>query len=139
MAVEDGRVVSNFIVQALRGEPITVYGDGGQTRSFCYVTDLIEGLVRMMDNDGFIGPVNLGNEGEFTINDLAEKVIRMTGTKSKIIRKPLPFDDPVRRQPDISLAAARLGWEPEVGLDEGLESTIAYFRRKLETGANAEK
>ncbi len=139
MAVEDGRVVSNFIVQALRGEPITVYGDGGQTRSFCYVTDLIEGLVRMMDNDGFIGPVNLGNEGEFTINDLAEKVIRMTGTKSKIIRKPLPFDDPVRRQPDISLAAARLGWEPKVGLDEGLESTIAYFRRKLETGANAEK
>jgi UDP-glucuronate decarboxylase len=139
MAVEDGRVVSNFIVQALRGEPITVYGDGGQTRSFCYVTDLIEGLVRMMDNGGFIGPVNLGNEGEFTINDLAEKVIRMTGTKSKIIRKPLPFDDPVRRQPDISLAAARLGWEPKVGLDEGLESTIAYFRRKLETGANAEK
>jgi len=132
MAVEDGRVVSNFIVQALRGEPITVYGDGGQTRSFCYVTDLIEGLVRMMDNDGFIGPVNLGNPGEFTINELAEKVIRMTGTKSRIARKPLPFDDPVRRQPDIALATAKLRWEPKIGLDEGLERTIDYFRKKLE-------
>ena len=132
MAIEDGRVVSNFIVQALKGEPITVYGDGGQTRSFCYVTDLIEGLVRMMDNDGFIGPVNLGNPGEFTINELAEKVIRMTGTKSRIARKPLPFDDPVRRQPDIALATAKLRWEPKIGLDEGLERTIDYFRKKLE-------
>jgi UDP-glucuronate decarboxylase len=132
MAIEDGRVVSNFIVQALKGEPITVYGDGGQTRSFCYVTDLIEGLVRMMDNDGFIGPVNLGNPGEFTINELAEKVIRMTGTKSRVARKPLPFDDPVRRQPDIALATAKLGWEPRIGLDEGLERTIDYFRQKLE-------
>jgi len=131
MAVEDGRVVSNFIVQALRGEPITVYGDGGQTRSFCYVSDLIDGLVRMMDHEALIGPVNLGNPGEFTINELAEKVIRMTGTASRIVRKPLPFDDPVRRRPDISLAAGTLGWTPRVGLDEGLERTIAYFRTKL--------
>jgi UDP-glucuronate decarboxylase len=137
MAVEDGRVVSNLIVQALRGEPLTVYGDGRQTRSFCYVTDLVEGLVRMMDNDGFIGPVNLGNPGEFTILELAEKVIRMTGAKSKIVFKELPFDDPVRRRPDIALAAARLGWEPKVGLDEGLEKTVAYFRRKLEVVMNS--
>jgi UDP-glucuronate decarboxylase len=137
MAIEDGRVVSNFIVQALRGEPLTVYGDGRQTRSFCYVTDLIEGLVRMMDNDGFIGPVNLGNPGEFTILELAEKVIRMTGAKSKIVFKELPFDDPVRRRPDIALAASRLGWEPKVGLDEGLEKTVAYFQRKLEQVMNS--
>jgi UDP-glucuronate decarboxylase len=101
------------------------------------VTDLIEGLVRMMDNDGFIGPVNLGNPGEFTILELAEKVIRMTGAKSKIVFKELPFDDPVRRRPDIALAASRLGWEPKVGLDEGLEKTVAYFQRKLEQVMNS--
>jgi UDP-glucuronate decarboxylase len=131
MAVQDGRAVSNFIVQALRGEPLTVYGDGTQTRSFCYVSDLIDGLVRMMDGEGFIGPVNIGNPGEFTIAELAEKIIRMTGSRSRIAFKPLPFDDPVRRRPDISLAKAKLGWEPKVGLDEGLEHTIAYFRVAL--------
>jgi len=133
MAIDDGRVVSNFIVQALRGEPITVYGDGSQTRSFCYVTDLVEGLLRMMDQDGFIGPVNLGNPGEFTISELAEKVIKLTKSKSRIIHKPLPSDDPVRRRPDISLAREKLGWEPKVALEEGLARTIAYFREKLGT------
>jgi UDP-glucuronate decarboxylase len=131
MAVEDGRVVSNFIVQALRGEPLTIYGDGGQTRSFCYVSDLIDGLCRMMDAEDFIGPVNLGNPGEFTISELAEKVLRMTGSRSKIVRMPLPSDDPVRRKPDISLAMSRLDWEPKVPLDEGLALTVEYFRRAL--------
>jgi len=131
MAVEDGRVVSNFIVQALRGEPLTIYGEGSQTRSFCYVTDLIDGLCRMMDAEDFIGPVNLGNPGEFTISELAEKVLRMTGSRSKIVRMPLPSDDPVRRRPDISLAKSRLGWEPKVPLDEGLALTVEYFRRGL--------
>jgi len=131
MAVDDGRVVSNFIVQALRAEPITIYGDGSQTRSFCYVTDLIEGLLGMMEQDGFIGPVNLGNQGEFTISDLAEKVIKLTKSKSRIIHKPLPSDDPVRRRPDISVAREKLGWEPKVPLEEGLARTIAYFREKL--------
>jgi UDP-glucuronate decarboxylase len=131
MAVDDGRVVSNFIVQALKGEPLTVYGDGSQTRSFCYVTDLIEAFVRMMNADGFIGPVNLGNPGEFTILELAEKVLKLTGSRSRIVHGALPQDDPVRRCPDIRLAEARLGWKPTVSLDDGLPPTIAYFRRML--------
>jgi UDP-glucuronate decarboxylase len=131
MAVDDGRVVSNFIVQALKGEPLTLYGDGSQTRSFCYVTDLIEALRLMMDTDDFLGPVNLGNPTEFTILELAEKIIRLSGSRSAIVRKPLPQDDPVRRCPDISLAKSKLGWEPKVGLEEGLTKTIAYFQAKL--------
>jgi UDP-glucuronate decarboxylase len=131
MAVDDGRVVSNFIVQALKGEPLTVYGDGSQTRSFCYVTDLIEALIKMMNTDGFIGPVNLGNPGEFTILELAEKVLRLTGSSSRIVHGALPQDDPVRRCPDISLAGEKLGWKPTVSLDEGLVETIPYFRKKL--------
>jgi len=131
MAVDDGRVVSNFIVQALKGDPLTVYGDGSQTRSFCYVTDLIEALRLMMDADDFMGPVNLGNPGEFTILELAEKIIHLSGSRSAIVRKPLPQDDPVRRCPDISLAKSKLGWEPKVGIEEGLTKTIAYFQAKL--------
>jgi UDP-glucuronate decarboxylase len=132
MHVEDGRVVSNFVVQALRGEPITLYGDGSHTRSFCYVTDLLEGLVRMMDNDdGFIGPVNLGNPDEFTIRQLAETVIRLTGSSSVLTNAPLPEDDPARRRPDITLARERLNWIPRVPLEEGLKTTIAYFRELL--------
>jgi len=131
MAVDDGRVVSNFIVQALKGEPLTVYGDGSQTRSFCYVSDLIEALIKMMNTDGFIGPVNLGNPGEFTILELAEKVLRLTGSSSRIVHGALPQDDPVRRCPDISLAGEKLGWKPAVSLDEGLVETIPYFRKKL--------
>jgi UDP-glucuronate decarboxylase len=125
----DGRVVSNFIRQALRGEEITVFGEGNQTRSFCYRDDLVEGMMRMMDGpDDFVGPVNLGNPGEFTILELAKLVIELTGSRSKIVYKPLPVDDPTRRQPDISLARKRLGWEPRTPLDEGLEKTIAWFR-----------
>jgi UDP-glucuronate decarboxylase len=125
----DGRVVSNFIRQALEGKDITIFGDGQQTRSFCYRDDLVEGLMRLMNGpDDFIGPVNLGNPNEFTIRQLAELVIELTGAKSKLVQKPLPADDPVRRQPDISLARARLGWEPNVELREGLEQTIAWFR-----------
>lgn len=131
MAIDDGRVVSNFIVQALRGEPLTIYGDGSQTRSFCYVSDLVRGLVAMMNAPDFTGPVNLGNPSEFTIGELAETVLRMTRSRSPIIHKPLPQDDPVRRCPDISLAKARLGWEPVVGLEEGLGRTVEYFERKL--------
>jgi UDP-glucuronate decarboxylase len=131
MAVNDGRVVSNFIVQALRGDPMTIYGDGSQTRSFCYVTDLIEGLHRMMESENFIGPVNIGNPGEFTIAELAELVLKITKSKSKIIRQPLPSDDPVRRRPDISLAKAKLAWEPKVALEEGLSKTVDYFKEKL--------
>lgn len=131
MAVDDGRVVSNFIVQALKGEPLTVYGDGSQTRSFCYVSDLIEALVRLMNVDGFIGPVNLGNPGEFTILELAEKVLKLTGSRSRIVHAALPQDDPVRRCPDISLAGEKLGWKPAVSLDEGLPPTVAYFRETL--------
>ena len=131
MAVDDGRVVSNFIVQALMGEPLTVYGDGSQTRSFCYVTDLVEALVRMMNADGFIGPVNVGNPGEFTILELAEKVLKLTGSRSRIVHGALPQDDPVRRCPDIKLAGEKLGWKPTISLDEGLPPTIAYFRGKL--------
>jgi UDP-glucuronate decarboxylase len=126
----DGRVVSNFIVQALADQDITLYGDGSQTRSFCYVDDLIDGFMRMMNNDqGFIGPVNIGNPGEFTIRELAEQVITLTGSKSRLIEMPLPDDDPTQRQPDITLARQELGWEPTVDLHTGLERTIAYFRQ----------
>jgi UDP-glucuronate decarboxylase len=125
----DGRVVSNFVVSALRNEPLSVYGDGSQTRSFCYVSDLVDGLIRLMDSEaGFTGPVNLGNPSEFTISALAEKVIEATGSRAGVRLAPLPADDPKQRQPDISLARDKLGWEPKVELDEGLKSTIAYFR-----------
>jgi UDP-glucuronate decarboxylase len=128
----DGRVVSNFIVQALKGQDITVYGDGSQTRSFCYVDDLVEGFLRLMNCENFTGPVNIGNPGEFTILELAEAVIRLTGSKSKIINEPLPQDDPLQRKPDISLAKEKLGWEPKVHLEEGLQRTIDYFKKVLE-------
>ena len=135
MHPNDGRVVSNFIVQALRNEPITIYGEGKQTRSFCYVDDLIEGFVRLMNSpDGFTGPVNLGNPGEFTIMELATKVREMTGSKSELVFKPLPQDDPVMRRPDISLAKEVLNWEPKVPLDEGLRKTIDYFDDLLRSG-----
>jgi Nucleoside-diphosphate-sugar epimerases len=125
----DGRVVSNFIRQALLGEDITIYGDGSQTRSFCYRDDLVEGIIRMMDGpDEFVGPVNIGNPDEFTIRQLAELVIELTGAKSKLIFRPLPADDPLQRQPDITLAKARLGWQPSIKLRDGLARTIAYFR-----------
>jgi UDP-glucuronate decarboxylase len=125
----DGRVVSNFIVQALRNEPITLYGDGQQTRSFCYVDDLIDGLVRLMGSEpAFTGPVNIGNPNEFTIRELAETVIAATGSTGGLVTKPLPQDDPRQRQPDITLARERLGWEPKIMLDEGLQATIDYFR-----------
>jgi UDP-glucuronate decarboxylase len=132
MRPDDGRVVSNFIVQALRGDPITVYGEGHQTRSFCYVDDLIEAMLRMMDTpDDFTGPVNIGNPSEFTIFQLAEAVIRLTGSSSKIVHERLPKDDPRQRQPDIGLARTTLGWAPTVELEEGLMKTIAYFRGRL--------
>ncbi|WP_174293466.1 UDP-glucuronic acid decarboxylase family protein [Sphingomonas bacterium] len=123
----DGRVVSNFVVQALKGEDITVYGDGDQTRSFCYVDDLIEGFCRLMNQDATIGPVNIGNPGEFTIRQLADLAIELTGSRSRLVHLPLPADDPRQRQPDISLAREALGWEPTVSLREGLARTIAYF------------
>ena len=130
MLPDDGRVVSNFIVQALRGKPITIFGDGKQTRSFCYVTDLIDGLTRLMDSAAdFVGPVNLGNPTEFSVIELAEKVLTLTGSKSRLIFKPLPEDDPRQRQPDIALAEKRLGWKPTVQLEDGLKETIAYFRQ----------
>jgi UDP-glucuronate decarboxylase len=129
MHPNDGRVVSNFIIQALRNEPITVFGDGSQTRSFCYVDDMIDGFIRLMQSpDDFTGPVNLGNPGEFTILELAEKIVHMTGSKSKMLFRPLPSDDPRQRRPDISLAQNKLGWEPSVQLEEGLRKTIAYFK-----------
>ncbi|MCI8640083.1 MAG: SDR family oxidoreductase [Coprococcus sp.] len=129
----DGRVVSNFIVQALKGEDITVYGDGNQTRSFCYVDDLVEGMCRMMDSrEGFTGPVNLGNPVEFTMLELAEKVIELTGIKSRIVHMPLPADDPAQRKPVIDLAKKELNWEPHIMLEEGLERTIAYFKKMIE-------
>ena len=132
MTMEDGRVVSNFIVQALRGEPVTVYGDGSQTRSFCYVDDLVEGLLRLMGTPAeATGPVNLGNPGEFTVLELAQKVVAATGSKSEIVFAPLPGDDPLQRKPDITLAREMLGWEPSVALDQGLERTIAHFRERL--------
>jgi UDP-glucuronate decarboxylase len=128
MLPDDGRVVSNFIVQALRGDDITVYGDGSQTRSFCYVDDLVQAFLLMMDQTGFIGPVNLGNTHEFTILELANQVIELTGSSSKIVREPLPQDDPLQRKPDISLAREKLGWEPKISLKEGLVRTIEYFK-----------
>jgi len=132
MHPNDGRVVSNFIVQALQNSDITIYGDGSQTRSFQYVDDLVEGMIRLMDTaDDFIGPVNVGNPGEFTIKRLAEMVIRRTGSKSKLVYLPLPADDPIQRQPNIELAKEKLGWEPVVPLEEGLDRTIEYFRKKL--------
>ncbi|MFT0533295.1 UDP-glucuronic acid decarboxylase family protein [Castellaniella hirudinis] len=131
MHPHDGRVVSNFIVQALKGDPITLYGDGSQTRSFCYVDDLIEGMTRMMDQDAVIGPVNLGNPSEFTIRQLAETVLRLTGSRSTLEYRPLPQDDPAQRQPDIAKAAAALDWTPYVALEDGLEKTIDYFKKTL--------
>jgi len=128
----DGRVVSNFIVQALTGQPITIYGEGQQTRSFCYVDDLVEGLLRLMASPPeFSGPVNLGNPGEFTIRELAERVLSLTGSKANLVFQPLPADDPTQRQPDITLAREKLGWQPTIQLDEGLRKTIAYFERLL--------
>jgi UDP-glucuronate decarboxylase len=132
MLPNDGRVVSNFIVQALRGEDITIFGDGRQTRSFCYVDDLIEVILRMMDSPAeFTGPVNIGNPGEFTMLELAEKVLQLCGGKSKLVFKPLPSDDPRQRKPDIGLAQAQLGWTPKVALEDGLKETIGYFRKLL--------
>jgi len=131
MAINDGRVVSNFIVQALRNEPLTIYGDGNQTRSFCYVSDLIQGLIAMMESNDFIGPMNLGNPVECTILDLAKKIIALTKSSSKIIHKPLPLDDPVRRRPDISLAKEKIEWMPETELEKGLLKTIDYFKRMV--------
>ena len=132
MQPNDGRVVSNFIVQALRGEPLTMYGDGTQTRSFCYVDDLIDGMVRMMNSaDAFIGPVNLGNPAEFTMLDLAHAIIRLAGSKSDIVFKPLPLDDPRQRRPTVDLAKRCLDWQPTIQLNEGLEKTIHYFRTRI--------
>ena len=137
MHPNDGRVVSNFVVQALKGQDITIYGDGSQTRSFCYVDDLIDGMVRLMNSlDGFAGPVNVGNPGEFTMLELADKVLALTGGPSKIVFLPLPQDDPKQRQPNIDLARSELGWEPKVKLDDGLKETIAYFRKSLRDGVN---
>ncbi|MGD9189439.1 MAG: GDP-mannose 4,6-dehydratase, partial [Desulfobacteraceae bacterium] len=132
MHPNDGRVVSNFIVQSLKNAPITIYGDGGQTRAFCYVDDLVDSLIRLMETpDEFTGPVNLGNPVEFTILELARKVIELTGSKSKIIHEPLPQDDPKQRKPDISVAKSELQWEPKVTLEQGLKNTIAYFDKLL--------
>ncbi len=128
MAPDDGRVVSNFITQALRGKDLTIYGDGKQTRSFQYIDDLILGMIKMMESNGFTGPVNLGNPDEFTIKELAEKIVAMIGKNSRIIYKKLPQDDPIRRRPDISLAKKELNWEPQIKLDEGLRKTIEYFK-----------
>jgi UDP-glucuronate decarboxylase len=138
MHPQDGRVISNFIVQALQGEDLTVYGNGGQTRSFCYVDDLIDGLIALMQSaDEVVGPINIGNPGEYTILEVAEMVLKLTGGRSKIIFKPLPQDDPTQRQPDITLAKNTLGWEPRVPLQEGLERTVAYFRTLLQTDNRA--
>jgi len=132
MLPNDGRVVSNFIVQALKGEDITVYGDGSQTRSFCYIDDMVDGIIKMMNSPkGFTGPVNLGNPEEFTILELAEMILKLTKSKSKIVFKPLPQDDPKQRQPDITLAKSQLNWEPKVNLEDGLKETISYFKKEL--------
>ena len=133
MNPQDGRVVSNFIVQALQGQDVTIYGDGLQTRSFCYVEDLVDGMMRMMNQDGFIGPVNLGNPDERTIKEFAEMILKKIG-KGKLVTRPLPQDDPRKRQPDIGLAQAKLGWNPKVEVSEGLDRTIAYFKARLERG-----
>ena len=132
MHPNDGRVVSNFIVQAIRGEPITIYGDGKQTRSFCYVDDLIDGMIKLMVSPADItGPINIGNPGEFTMIELAELVLKLVGGSSKIVFKPIPQDDPKQRQPDISLAQSKLNWQPKVALEDGLKETISYFRKRL--------
>ena len=137
MDPEDGRVVSNFIMQVLNGEDITIYGDGTQTRSFCFVSDLVNGMFKMMNNQlGFTGPVNLGNPSERTVFDLAELIIKMTNSDSKIVYEPLPADDPIQRKPDITLAKEMLNWEPTVGIEEGLECTIEYFKRKIRSFVN---
>jgi UDP-glucuronate decarboxylase len=139
MRPDDGRVVSNFIVQALMGQPLTIYGDGQQTRSFCYVDDLVDGLMRMMASPGeVVGPVNLGNPGEFTMLELAQAVKRLTGSRSRIVHEPLPQDDPKRRQPDITLARAVLGWQPMVQLEQGLLRTVAYFEAQLSRGSTVQ-
>ena len=132
MDANDGRVVSNFIVQALKGKDITIYGDGKQTRSFCYVDDLIEGMIRMMNSENFTGPVNLGNPGEFTMLELAQKVLELTGSHSKLVYMPLPGDDPTQRKPVIALAKEKLDWEPTIALEEGLKKTIEYFKGVLD-------
>ena len=135
MHPDDGRVISNFILQALRNQPITIYGDGSQTRSFCYIDDMITGLIRLMNTpDDLTGPINLGNPIEICILDLAQKIIRMTGSKSKIVFQPLPADDPKQRQPLIDLAKEKLGWTPKVSLDVGLEKTISYFEKVIQKG-----
>lgn len=131
MAMNDGRVVSNFIIQALKGEPLTIYGNGEQTRSFCYVSDLVEGVLKMMEQEEFSGPVNLGNPEETKIIELAEEIIKLAGSKSKIIFRPLPEDDPIRRKPDITLAKKKLNWQPHVSLEDGLKETINYFKKEL--------
>ena len=131
-------MVSNFIVQALKNEPITLYGDGNQTRSFCYVSDLVDGLVRLMGSpDDVTGPINLGNPGEFSIRELAERVVTLTGSRSQIELRPLPMDDPRQRQPDISQARKTLGWEPKIRLEEGLKTTVAYFEKLLSEGVSS--
>jgi UDP-glucuronate decarboxylase len=132
MAINDGRVISNLIVQALRGDDLTVFGDGTQTRSFCYVSDLVDGIVQMSETDDLIGPVNLGNPAELRILELARQILSVTKSRSKIVLKPLPSDDPERRCPDISLAREKLRWEPKISLEEGLERTIKYFRDELQ-------
>ena len=134
MHPHDGRVVSTFIVQALTDEPLTLYGDGSQTRAFCYVDDLVEGLIRLMDSSSDItGPINLGNPGEFTIRELAHKVLELTGSNSAVVQRPLPENDPLQRQPDITRARTLLGWQPSVPLAEGLERTVRYFRELAAT------
>ena len=135
MLFDDGRVVSNFIVQAMKNQPLSIYGEGSQTRSFCYVDDLVRGMIAMMETPSFTGPVNLGNPMEITVRELAEKVIKMLGSKSGLTSKPLPADDPIRRQPDISLARERLKWEPKISLEQGLEKTIAEFKMRLNEAA----
>ena len=131
MLENDGRVVSNFIVQALSDKDITIYGDGSQTRSFCFVSDLVTAMIKMMECEDFTGPVNLGNPRELTIKEIAELIVDLTGSRSKLVYKPLPKDDPTRRKPDITLAKQKLSWEPQVMLEEGLKSTIEYFRNRL--------
>ena len=131
MCPDDGRVVSNFIVQALKGEDITLYGDGSQTRSFCYVDDLVEGMIRIMEQEDSVGPINLGNPTEFTIRQLAEKVLEKTASASRLIEEPLPEDDPTQRRPDVSLVKSLTDWTPQIELDEGLDKTIAYFKKTL--------
>lgn len=131
MNFDDGRVVSNFVLQALRNEPLTIYGKGDQTRSFCYVSDLVRGMRMVMDKVGFAGPVNLGNPTELTVEDIGKKIIEMTGSKSEMVFKPLPTDDPVRRKPDITIAKDELLWEPKVGIEEGLAKIIEDFRERL--------